>query len=101
MNKWIHSATLAVLMSAVATPALADNDQLYYEQHRNQFISYEQAGDAALKAVGKGTIVDIEFEHKRSLGDFFDVEVRTPDARKYDVRIDAKTGRVVYSHIDD
>lgn len=100
IQKWMRAALVAGMVALSATPALADGDRWYYEQNKAQFISYEQAGAAALKAVGGGVIKEIEFEHKRALGDFFDVEVIAPNGLEYDVRIDAKTGRKIYVHLD-
>lgn len=62
-------------------------------------ITAQQAGDIAAKHVG-GQVLDVDFERKTH-GDFYDVEVVNAQGIKYDVRINANNGQVVYSHIDD
>ncbi|MDO4777067.1 MAG: PepSY domain-containing protein [Cardiobacteriaceae bacterium] len=92
---------LLALMAAatIATPALADDDYRYYEQNRSQYISHDQAAEAALKAVGKnGRVMEVEFDHDWH-GDHFDVEVLA-EGREYDVIVDAKTGKVLSSRLD-
>lgn len=62
-------------------------------------ISAQQASDIAAKHVG-GQVLDVDFERKTH-GDFYDVEVVDAQGIKYDVRINANNGQVVYSRIDD
>lgn len=45
-------------------------------------------------------MLDVDFERKTH-GDFYDVEVVDAQGIKYDVRINANNGQVVYSRIDD
>ena len=42
---------------------------------------------------------DVEFD-KEYNGAFFDVELRDAQGREYDVRVNAETGKVVYSRRD-
>lgn len=93
--------SLLTLMAAatIATPALADDDYRHYEQNRGQYISHDQAAEAALKAVGKnGRVMEVEFDHDWN-GDHFDVEVLA-EGREYDVIVEAKTGKVLSSRLD-
>lgn len=95
--------TLAILFAATAlsAPAFADDDERYYDQNRQQFISYEKASEAALQRVGGGYVKDVEFEHKRrSQQSYFDVEIVDNKGNEFDVRVDAKTGKVLYSKRD-
>ena len=88
-------------LCAVATPALADGDALYYEQNRQNYISHKQAAKAAQAHVGGGQVKDVEFDRSRMGPDHFDVEVVTTNGVEYDVKVDAKTGQILRSKIDD
>lgn len=61
-------------------------------------ISTSRAMKIALEKVGGGRVTDIErdWEGGRYI---YDVEVRK-DHKEYDVRIDAKTGKVIFSRLD-
>ncbi|XXQ69214.1 PepSY domain-containing protein [Neisseriaceae bacterium B1] len=87
-----------VALFAVSAPALADNDDLIYQQNSSQFITHEKARDVAIEAVGGGTVKDgdVDFEHSAKHGDYFEVEVLGKDGKEYDVKIDAKTGKVLH-----
>lgn len=91
----------AVLVLLAATPALAGEDQRYYEANRSQFISYEQAARIAVGHIGDGTAVEVDFDHEEHQGSYFEVDVRAADGREYDVKIDARTGKVWSSKLDD
>lgn len=97
----ITRVALMLAMAAATTPVLADNDHLYYEQNRSQYITYEKASQIATEATGGGQVTDIEFDRSLSQADHFDVEVRKPNGQEYDVKIDAKTGKVISKHLDD
>ena len=63
----------AALFVAVSAPALAGGDYLHYEPSR---ASYNKP-------------------------DHFDVDVRTANGQKYEVEVNAKTGAVISSKLDD
>ncbi|MDO5058710.1 MAG: PepSY domain-containing protein [Neisseria sp.] len=93
------SALLAASALFAAAPAFADSDMRYYEQHRSELISHEQAAKAALAAVGGGQVKDVDFEYEHGMA-VFEVEIRKNHA-DWDVRIDAKTGKVLSQRLDD
>ena len=91
----------AALFAAVSTPALADGDSLHYEQNRASYITHEKAAQIAVAKVGGGQATEVEFDRSRNKPDHFDVDVRTANGQKYEVEVDAKTGAVLSSHLDD
>ena len=90
--------TLAVVFTAfimtVTAPAFADYDDYLYHKNQSQYISHEQAAQAAITQVTGGHAVDVDFEYNLWHGAHFDVEVYGKDG-KYDVTVDAKTGKVL------
>lgn len=75
------------------------NDK-HFEQHHQHYISHEKAANIALTAFEskyrtKGIVEDVDFEHKFS-GDYYEVEIEDQRGRDYEVRIDAKTGKVIW-----
>ena len=99
MKKMLTFTALAAAFTLATAPARADDDQRYYEQHRSDFITFDKAAEIATQAVA-GTVTEVEFGHDYH-SDHFDVEVRSNDGNKYDVKIDAKTGKVLSQHIDN
>ncbi|MDO4643279.1 MAG: PepSY domain-containing protein [Cardiobacteriaceae bacterium] len=100
--KWptiISSAVIAVC-TFITIPTFADDDHQYYKQHQDQYISYEKAREIASTAVSSGNVHDLEFDHD-SDGDHFDAEVRDANGHKYEVKIDAKSGKILSSQLDD
>lgn len=88
-----------LLAFAITAPVWADSDERYYQQYRQQFISYQEAGQIALAAFEAtynktGRIDEIEFDHE-FYGDFFEVEIKDGIGREYEVHVDARTGNVV------
>ena len=71
----VMSATFVAAFVFAISPAHADDDRDYYQQHRRQFISYEKAASIAARAVKGGVVTDLEFDHDRR-GDHFDADVR-------------------------
>ncbi len=99
MNKAFSFAALAAAFAMASAPAFADDDHWYYEKNRSSFITFEKAAEVAEQEVA-GTVTDVDFEHDWN-GDHFEVEVRSSDGRKYEVIIDAKSGKVISKHLDD
>lgn len=94
MLKHTQTAALAAaFLMAFSAPAMADNDEYYYQQNSSQFISYEQAAQAAQARVKGGRVQDVEFEHGYR-GAYFEVEVLGAGG-EYDVVVDAKSGKVL------
>ena len=72
----------------------------HFEQHNQHYISQQRAAESALKAFEnkyhkKGFVEDVDFEHKKS-GDYYEVEIEDERDRDYEVRLDAKTGKVLW-----
>ena len=67
------------------------------EQGASAQLTPEQAGKIALGAV-KGQIVDIDFEYHENA---YEVEVLDSTGKKFEVKINATTGAVIYSKLDD
>ncbi|UOP04336.2 PepSY domain-containing protein [Conchiformibius kuhniae] len=99
-SKTVLAALFAAFAFGAAAPSFAGDDERYYEQNRAQFITYEKAAQTAVAHVGGGVATDVDFEHSVRKGTYFEVEVRGKDGREYDVKIDAKTGKVLSSKID-
>ena len=51
--------------------------------------------------MGGGQATDVEFDRSRNKPDHFDVNVHTANGQKYEVKVDAKTGAVLSSKLDD
>ena len=91
----------AAAFAAISAPALADGDYLHYEKNRASYITHEKAAQIAVAKVGGGQATDVEFDRSRNKPDHFDVDVRMANGQKYEVKVDAKTGVVLSSHLDD
>lgn len=61
-------------------------------------VERTRAGQAALAAVGGGTVTDVEASDDRGVA--YEVDVRTADGSEWDVDLDASY-RVVHQHLDD
>ncbi|MDO4222626.1 MAG: PepSY domain-containing protein [Acinetobacter sp.] len=82
--------TAAALTTAIiASPAAFANAQ----------ISAQQAASIAAKQVG-GKVTDVDYERRSVGASYYDVEVRKSNGQKYDVRVNAKTGKVMSSRLD-
>ncbi len=91
----------AAAFAAISAPALADGDYLHYEKNRASYITHEKAAQIAVAKVGGGQATNVEFDRSRNKPDHFDVDVRMANGQKYEVKVDAKTGAVLSSHLDD
>jgi len=101
MNPILFAGSIIAATFAFASaPALADDDDAYYARHRKQFITHERAAQIARQAVKGGRVTSVEFDHE-ARDDHFDVDVRMANGQKYEVKVDAKTGAVLSSHLDD
>lgn len=98
------TAALALSALLLAAPAAADNDwdDGYHHSHkakksgkksrqRQGFISPDQARRAALARVG-GRVKDVDFDYDDGYP-HYDVEI-VKNGREYDVKVDARSGRV-------
>ncbi|MFA9486241.1 PepSY domain-containing protein [Moraxella haemolytica] len=100
MKRIISTLALSVFAMSFTATASADEDRRIYQQNKAQYISHAKAGEIA-KAHVKGTAVkQVEFDHDRMYGAHFDVEIITAQG-EYDVKVDAKSGKVISSKFDD
>lgn len=99
-NKIITSLSLTAMLS-VAIPAFADNDELHYQQNQNRYISYKQAAQKAISHIGSGMAKDIDFEYSFNKKAYFEVEVLKPNGQEYNVKVDAQSGEIISSKLDD
>lgn len=111
-SKYLTAAALALSALLLAAPAAADNDwdDGYRHSHykakksgkksrqRQGFISPDQAGRAALARVG-GRVKDVDFDYDDGYP-HYDVEI-IKNGREYDVKVDARSGRVRSVRRDD
>lgn len=110
-SKYLSAAALALSALLLAAPAAADNDwdDGYHHSHkakksgkksrqRQGFISPDQARYAALARVG-GRVKDVDFDYDDGYP-HYDVEI-IKNGREYDVKVDARSGRVRSVRRDD
>ncbi|MDO5667980.1 MAG: PepSY domain-containing protein [Alcaligenaceae bacterium] len=87
---------LTAAMSVTAFTALADDDK--WESKRSVKISPAQAADIAkAKVIGEVIDLDLEFDDGRP---YYDIEVQGKRT-KHEVRVDANSGKILISRIDD
>ena len=109
-SKYLTAAALALSALLLAAPAAADNasDDGYHHykakksgkksRQRQGFISPDQARRAALARVG-GRVKDVDFDYDDGYP-HYDVEI-IKNGREYDVKVDARSGRVRSVRRDD
>ena len=110
-SKYLTAAALALSALLLAAPAAADNDwdDGYHHSHkakksgkksrqRQGFISPDQARRAALARVG-GRVKDVDFDYDDGYP-HYDVEI-VKNGREYNVKVDARSGRVRSARRDD
>ncbi len=93
---------LAVSCMTVALPVLADDDwddndernARYGRQVRANYIGRQRAAATALSRVG-GRVTDIDLEHSRRWGAYYEVEIENRRGQEYKVRINARNGHVI------
>lgn len=100
----LHKFTLACLLSAVfvAPVAMADDDYDDDDRHRRtqvqnkgNYISAQKAGQIARSQVKNSRIKSIDFDHDGRYGAVYEVELYAGHS-EYDVKVNAKTGKVIY-----
>ena len=83
-------ATLVLSLSVAAVPVHA----------KGGYIGGQRAAAIAKAKVGGGKIDDIDLEHSRRYGAYYEVDVDNCRG-EYEVRVNAKTGKVISVHRDD
>lgn len=98
--KTVTLSFLVAIGALTSIPAFADDDHDEIVAQQVAKISLQQAKAIAIKAVGGGIVVDIDFDTSAKYkGGYYDVEVQK-DRTAYDVKIDANTGKVIKKKID-
>lgn len=109
----------AVILTAtalIATPALADDDGDDDDDYRPRSaqvakssakatratarISAQQAGKNAQNSLKNSRVRKVEYDHDDRHGAVYEVEL-IKGGLKYDAKVNAKTGRVIYVKRDD
>lgn len=67
---------------------------------KSGYISAQKAGQIARSRVKDGRIHKIEFDDDDSHGVVYEVEIVTNRGVEYDVKINAKTGNIIYVRAD-
>lgn len=100
--KQIISATVIATATLTTAPAVfADNDERIYQQNKAQYISKKQAGQIAQKQIKNSKVKKVEFDHDSHYGATFDVELVNAQGMEYDVKVNAKTGKIIAQDHDD
>lgn len=99
--KHIWSILAIATAMTVSAPAMADNDARIYQQNKAQYITHAKAGEIAKAHVKGVAVAEVEFDHSHFRGAHFDVDVIAEHGVKYEVVVDAKTGKVLHSEMDD
>lgn len=84
-----------------AASAMADDDARIYEQNKNQYITHAKASKIAKSHVKGVRVNKVDFDHDNRFGAHFNVEVVANGGAKYEVAIDAVSGKVLHSEIED
>ena len=92
----IAGAAVALAAGGVGIAQAVDGDS----EEQITGPAAEKAGDAALKAVGGGTVLEVEREDGDGAG-FFEVEVRRSDGSQVEVHLDERYQPVGSTPDDD
>lgn len=98
MKHILSALVLSTAAALFAAPAMADDDARIYEQNKDQYIKAGEIAKAHVKGV---SVKKVEFDHDNLLGAHFDVEVLADRDVEYDVSVDARTGKVLKSKVED
>jgi len=96
MKALLGVAVLWSLSGGFGAPAFADDSDHAEMQaliSAGQFISPEEARQKAV-AAKPGTVTDVDLERSWRGGYHYEVEIVDPGLQKWEVHIDAKTGKV-------
>ena len=101
MKRILSALALSTTAALFAAPAMADDDARIYEQNKDQYISQAKAGEIAQAHVKGVSVKKVDFDHDNRLGAHFDAEVLADRGVEYDVSVDARTGKVLKSEVED
>lgn len=94
MKKLVSALALSTVALTTAPMVMADDDYIY-QQNKAQYISHEKAAQIAKAQVKDSQVKNVEFDYESYHGATFDVELFTGQGIEYDVKVDAKTGKVL------
>lgn len=102
LKKLATAMVISTLTISFAPVAMADDDYddddrvSVTQQKKGNYISSQKAKQIAQSRV-KGTVKSIDFDRNDDgYGATYDVEIRNSKGLEYDVKINAKTGKVIY-----
>lgn len=100
--KTLMTAVVVATATLTTTPVVLadDDDRRIYQQNKAQYISHQKAGQIAKNRVKNSRVVKVEFDHDDGIATY-QVELRTNSGIQYDVKINAKTGKVIRVERDD
>ncbi len=96
--KKLVALMLVATVGLTTTSAFAGDDYAEHQAQSQAKLSFEKAKAAAIKAVGGGTVTDVDFDLERGRS-IYEVEVLHNNT-EYDVKIDANTGEVLRKKVD-
>lgn len=95
----LKTAQILILSAGLSLSAAAfandQDDALYYQQNKAQFLSFDAAKARAMKLVPNArSVKDIEFD-RGFMRPYFEIEVIDENGMEIDIKIDAKTGETL------
>ena len=108
MNITKKLSLIAVMLSAtlLAPVAMADDDYDDDDRHyrtsqaKTNYISRQKAGEIARSRVKNSRVKKIDFDGDDNYGAVYEVELIVGRGVEYDVKINARTGKVIYVRRD-
>lgn len=100
LKKLLTAVAIASTTLVTAPVAFADNDARIYQQNKAKYISHQKAGQIAKNRVKNSRIIKVEFDHDDGIATY-QIELRTTSGVEYDVKINAKTGKVIRVERED
>lgn len=105
MNLQKYFGFMAILAALTVAPiAMADDDNHRHTTHasakKGGYISAQKAGQIARSRVKNSRVQKVEFDGDDNYGAVYEVELVAGRGVEYDVKINAKTGKVIYVRAD-
>lgn len=76
------------------------SDRAYYEQNKASLISQDKASAIATAHIKNSTVIKTDFEYDDGVA-YYEVKVKDAQGSRHEVVVDAKTGQVLDSELDD
>lgn len=104
LKKLMAALAIAVTTLTIAPAALADDDDddrpRVYQKHQVKYISQQRAVQIAKQRVKNSHVKRVKLDRDDGVANY-KVELRTRSGVEYDVKINARTGKVIYVDRDD